>query len=215
VIADNLVKACGDEDIRFMTLTQRSFGASLTASLDKLIASFQRLRESFFWKTHVKGGAALIEVKRGSKSGQWHCHYHILSHGRFIDQRQLANAWLEASGDSFIVDIRYVRDKQKAVGYTCKYAASPLDPSCFENPLDLVECILALRGRRLCSTFGDWRGMELEHRDKDAGNWREVGPLDALIRRSETGDVAAVLWIQCLTGRRWAVDEERKASPAG
>lgn len=198
-IANHLVKMCGNLDIRFLTLGVRSFGLSLTDALDKLNTGFKRLRRSFLWETHVKGGAAFIEVKRGKNSGNWHCHLHILCHGRYLDQRELSNAWHLATGDSFIADIRLVHDLPKVAGYVTKYVAKPLDPSVFVDPLDLVECVLSLRGRRLCSTFGDWRGVELEEREWVATDWHSVGRLDDLLRLCEMGDsnaIGCVKWVR-------------------
>lgn len=187
-ISENLLKLMGQAECRHVVLTQKSYGRSLTSCIDSLVASFARLRKEPFWKWRVKGGAAMLELKRGKRSGEWHVHYHVICHGRYLDQKELADVWCKVTGGSRVVWVSSIPDNRKLASYATKYCAKPLDPSIFENRLDLAECISALHGRRLCNTFGDWRGTELEEKPDDGAGWIEVGPLDAILRLAEQRD---------------------------
>lgn len=212
-IGNNLARLMDGCRCRFVTLTRRSFGLDLRTTLDRLTDSFSRLRKTPFFRRHFKGGAAMIEVKRGKRSGDWHCHYHLIVVGDYLDQRELSNVWQTITGDSYICDIRRVDDNRKAAAYVAKYVSKPLDPSCFIQDLDLVECILALHGRRLCNTFGKWRGVELEERADDGEGWIEVGPLDAILRLAEQRDQMARGYTLLLRKEGWG--EGGRADPPG
>jgi len=102
--------------VRFLTLTLRSSPRTLAAAVDHLDKSFKRLRSSRIWSEHVKGGVAVLEVTWRADTRRWHPHLHVLVDGSFFPHSQLKSAWLEASGDSFIVDIRVVHDRAAAAG---------------------------------------------------------------------------------------------------
>lgn len=184
-ISENLLRLMGSSECRHVVLTQKSYGLTLKACIDSLVGSFARLRKEPFWKWRVKGGAAMLELKRGKRSGEWYVHYHVICHGRFLPQKELADVWCKVTGGSRVVWVNAIADNRKLASYATKYCAKPLDPSIFNNPLDLSECIDALHGRRLCNTFGDWRGTELEEKPDDGDGWIEVGSLDAILRLAE------------------------------
>ena len=210
-IAANTVKMMGDKTCRLVTFTQRAFGLDLRTCIDRLTESFTRLRKLRFWIRAVKGGAAFLEVKRGGRSGDWHVHLHVICHGSYLDQRELSHIWLDITGDSYIVDVRKVDDNAKAAAYVSKYVAKPLDASIFVRHLDVCECITALHGRRMCNTFGDWRGVELEDKPDDGEGWIEVGALDSILRLAEQGDPMARGYALLLRKSGWGED----AKPAG
>jgi len=187
VIGNNLRELCEGKSVRFVTLTLRSFGQSLRATLNRLMNAFVRLRESFTWKSGVKGGAYFVEVKRGRGGHGWHAHLHLITEGRWVDKNDLSRAWHAASLDSYVIDIRAIPDLGPVVSYVTKYVCKPLDATVFENPDHLDECISALHGRRLCGTFGTWRGTELEAERDGPSDWCDVGPLVSILRLRAAG----------------------------
>jgi len=60
------------------------------------------------------------------------------------------------TGDSYIVDVRRVRDGREAVRYVSKYAAKGFSVDGTTNVDRLSEAILALGSKRLVQCFGSW-----------------------------------------------------------
>jgi hypothetical protein len=142
---------------------------------------------------------AFCEVVWFPKTERWHPHLHILSDGRYIAKEALRKAWLKATGDSFIVDVRKVTSAERAAHYVTKYASKPHDASIWREPRRLDEAILAMKGRRLCLTYGTWRGVKLTE-VPEPGVWTPVAPLADLIRQARTGDPAATQILSRLHG---------------
>jgi hypothetical protein len=65
------------------------------------------------------------------------------------------------------------------------------------EPNRLDEAVLALKGKRLCLTFGKWRGLKLTER-VDAERWLNLGSLTEFIDRAEAGDQAAATILRAL-----------------
>lgn len=172
---------------RFMTLTIRSDGSSLDVLLARLRASFRRIRESEMWRKYVRGGIYAIETTYNKETGQWHPHVHLVWEGRFIAQRQLSAAWLQASGDSPIVDVRAIRSRKAIARYISKYVAKGV--ACVEWPEEAIaEYASAMHGARLVHTFGTLHGVRLKEPDRevlDDPERRTVG-LAYFLRRLRT-----------------------------
>ena len=107
------------------------------------------------------GGVHSIEAKRGSGSGLWHPHAHMvwLCHEE-PDQAKLSQEWKEWTGDSFIVDVRPFHDQQDVVsGFieVFKYALKFSELSFEDN----WEAFKQLSGKRLVDSFGLLRGVQV------------------------------------------------------
>jgi len=174
----------------------------LAAQITRLYTAFVNLRRHVLWRSHVTGGAAFCEIKRGN-DGMWHPHLHILVEGDYLAQRLLSQAWLCVTGDSSVVDIRACRNMEEVRKYVTKYVTKPIDHSIMLEPRYLDEAVFALKGRRLCMTFGSWRGIVLEpSQPPDDREWKAVGRLDALIAASERGDPHATAVMLLLRVRK-------------
>jgi hypothetical protein len=183
------------ETLRFGTLTLEASDEPLNSTLNHLLASYKRLRKSEIWMHSVDAAAAVVELTRGKKRDHWHVHIHFLACGRWMDVYALREAWREASGGSFIVHLRAVCSHKNGVGYLAKYATKGWDSSVLEDPDALIECITALRGRRLLVTSGEWYNRdELEDRPPFT-DWKHVGYLRTVYAESLAGKVWAV---ECL-----------------
>jgi len=176
IVAGNLRGQIGDRPHRFITLTLRANDESLQQRLNTLYASFRRLRRSPLWKRCVAGGAAFCEPCWSQRSQAWHVHLHIIADGRFIPQKELSDAWLVATGDSYIVDVRLIHNGDKAVEYVTKYACKPLTSETMRDVDRLQEAIVALRGRRLVLPFGAWYHVKLTAVSDDT-DWIAKAPL--------------------------------------
>lgn len=200
-IVDAVVNAKPNATLRFVTLTLKPSHASLSAQLDRLYDSFNKLRRRDFWKLYVTGGVAFVEVKIGKNSGLWHPHLHCLVEGDFIPQRDLSREWLEVTGDSSIVDVRRVENVGHAAAYTVKYGSKGCDSSVYNAPSRLDEFVTAIKGRRFALTFGTWRGIQLAEGHDDGAQWQNIGAIDSLVSRARAGDDDARHWLQLASGK--------------
>jgi hypothetical protein len=137
------------DSCRFVTLTLRHNDFPLETQIDRLIASFKQLRRRRDIAPKMLGGVWFLEVKLDKAGARWHPHLHIIVAGNFIDKRELARAWHEVTGDSFIVDIRTITDAKKQASYVAKYSTKPLDAGVLRHPDKLQAFMLAIKGRRL------------------------------------------------------------------
>lgn len=189
-----------------LTLAQSK--APLTEILDRLTKCLRALRNKPLWKKAVQGGVSIIENKIGEDGESWHCHFHIIAEAKFINQKALSALWHEITGDSYITDVRRVGALSGAISYITKYVTKAADHSILVSPRHLQEAITAYSGRRLVSTFGTWRGLQLsedpdeEFTSESAGDWRPIGPLDEFIRRAAAGSTEAISIMRRLTTRK-------------
>jgi len=190
VIAANVKTRIAGKPARFITLTLKSTTEPLAELLAKLTRDFTALRRSALWRKRVTGGVAFLEVKWFESTQRWHPHLHCLVQGRFIPRQDLSKLWHKITGTSMVVDIRIVEDERQCTHYICKYASKPLDRTVVVNPPRLDEAVLALKGKRLCMTFGTWRGYKLTEAP-ESGEWIQLGTLSEIITRAEHGNVEA------------------------
>ncbi len=187
IIAQNVLQHIAGKQSRFLTLTLHSTSEPLAQLLEKLTHDFTLLRRTKLWRNKVVGGVAFLEIKWSAKLQRWHPHLHCMLQGRYLPQRELSELWLQVTGTSRILDIRYVSDQAHVTHYITKYASKPLDHTVTMQPGKLDEAVNALKGKRLCLTFGTWRGLVLTE-PPDDGQWVNIGSLVELIDRAETGE---------------------------
>jgi Replication protein len=196
-----------DHDTRFVTLTLRASNTPLTDQVDRLYRSFSVLRRRTWWRENVVGGAAFCEVKVGKNSGLWHPHLHILVEGSYLNQKQLSREWYAVTGDSFIVDVRECSDPEGRARYVTKYVTKPASTEVFQATERLDEFLVAMKGRRLCFTFGTWRGVKLDPHEPVDGEWQSLGRLETVVNRALDGDAASQRWCEALLRRYPTLDQ--------
>jgi len=177
--------------LRFLTLTLRNTGQSLADSLARLVASFRKLRNRPYWKQHVTGGASFIECKWIAQSQNWHPHLHILTEGRFMEREKLKTEWYAVTGDSYVIDIRLIKDTARAAEYVAKYATKGYSSSVFHDQARLEEAVTALAGKRLMMCFGRWRGFVITDAENPE-HWEPVCPLSNIRELARAGSTWAL-----------------------
>lgn len=180
-----------DREIRLITLTLRKSDATLKADVDRLYRCFAKLRRRKTWTQSQTGGIYFCEIKRRRGDDGWHTHLHALSEGVWLDVKWLRREWHKITGDSFIVDIRECRSSADAARYAAKYASKGVHGSCYFDALVLREAMLAIKGRRLVSKYGNWADLDLKT-DEATGEWLTIDTLESLIRKCRTGDTNAL-----------------------
>lgn len=186
-LATNVLTALHDKPTRFMTLTLKQSSCTLAETLVRLYDCFRRLRARSYWLSHVKGGCAFLEMKWSAMNDAWNVHLHCIVHGSYFPARNLSKMWYKITGDSMIVDVRFVHDHARIGRYVTKYVSKPFNNT-FVNRSDLLdEVIVATRGKRLCITFGDWRGIRLTESPNDA-DWIALGTFHDVVSRALRGD---------------------------
>lgn len=107
------------------------------------------------------GGVYSIEVKRGSGSGEWHPHVHMIwLCDEPPDEQQLSVEWKHWTGDSHVVDVRPFCNDDDALGgflEVFKYALKFADLGEADN----WHAYETLRGKRLVDAFGLLRGVDV------------------------------------------------------
>lgn len=169
-----------NERLRFITLTLRHAGEDLSPMIDKLLRCFKQLRRTRGWKYAVRGGLAVVEVKRSKNGDRWHPHLHILCTGKYYPHNLLKQSWCGITKGSSVVDIRPVDNPAHAVGYIMKYLKKPNLYRYTNNENLLDETIVALSGRRLIQPFGEWRSCNL-NRTADTVEVEPICPLAEIL----------------------------------
>lgn len=211
----------GRENLSLITLTLKQGNQPLREILDRITRCFRALRNKPLWKKAVTGGVATIEAKIGTDGKAWNVHFHVVAEAKFLRQDKLAELWLSITGDSRVVDVRRVGAKSGAVQYITKYVTKSSDHSIVMSPTHLAEAIVAFTGRRLVSTFGTWRGVQLMEKHDEtevsqfAGEWRPIGPLDEFIRRAADGSAEALFIMRQLTPNRKLAQRPGQPPPGG
>ncbi len=180
--------------LSFITLTLAGAGEGLADKIDRLYKGFRALRVHPIWEK-CSGGVAFLEVKHSAKAGRWHPHLHLICESGYIDQGELSDAWKSITRDSFVVDIRRVKEQSQAAVYVTKYASKPLNSTFFSDSKLLDEAVVALKGRRLVFAFGTWfgEGLDLDsdslldEGEENEAEWENCMPLEVCIDQANGG----------------------------
>jgi len=145
----------------------------LTKSLSKLVQNRRRSltsknsRHATEWKK-IKGAVGSFEFTNKNKGKGWHPHVHIIAlveDGEMLDEATLQSEWLKITGDSHVVDVREIYDKNDPdnenpiSGFVevFKYALKFSDLSYQQQ----IHAALTLSKRRLLFSLGLFRGVKV------------------------------------------------------
>lgn len=211
-IAQGLYQHLQDKPHRAITLTLRSADAPLKERINRLYSAFNRLRTRKLWKKTVAGGISFLELKWSVPHQSWHTHLHILCHGKYIPIKQLSAEWLAITNDSYIVNVSLIREPKLAAQYVAKYASKGVNSRDISNNDKLAEAIQALRGRRLFTTFGDWRKLSLRPPTRNV-ELVAIAPLTELLGHAIDGDPAAIAIVDAIYRRSDPHDHPQTRPP--
>ncbi len=140
--------------LKMITLSMANC-SDVQKGIKQLVASFRRLRNRRLWKTHVDGGAFVIEVT--GRPGNWHPHIHAVVYSRFIPWKNLWRDWKQCSGGNAV----YITatSLEGAIKYITKYISKSAVPSHLWEELSIE-----LRRFRLFQRFGSWHNIALPSR---------------------------------------------------
>jgi len=195
--------------LRLLTLTIID-GRSLEEAYEHLRNSFGKMKRSKFWKSKVRGYVMAVEAKpMHLESGMhWHVHAHMVVLSGYIPndtntidpasgRTPLAQAWHDATGDSYIVDVSSVNTYKGAGGYVLKYVTKGSSADC--DPSELAELYDVMHGRRMLSSGGILHGQF----KKEANKLRHC---------DECGD-PIVYWVNDLLDRMCGTHKLRSKRP--
>lgn len=135
----------------------------------------------------VAGAVWSYEVKRGTGSGKWHPHLHMVAMAENPpDQSALSAEWHNITGDSFIVDVRPISQQDPVSGFceVFKYAVKFSE----QEPADTVHAWETLRGKRLLDSSGCFRGVVVpDDLTDDSSDLAGLPFMDLLYRFSKAG----------------------------
>lgn len=106
----------------------------------------------------IEGAVWSYEIKRGSGSGLWHPHLHMIALAENAPNAfELAKEWKNITGDSFIVHVTPIDQEDPISGFmeVFKYAVKFSD----QPPADTVHAWLTLATKRLLGSSGCFRGV--------------------------------------------------------
>jgi hypothetical protein len=147
-----------------VTLTVKD-GPDLAERFKHLFSSQHEL-----WKRKLRGRGSVLdgvagavwsyEIKRGSGSGMWHPHLHMIAlASEQPDAGELAKEWKAITLDSHVVDVRPISQADPASGFieVFKYAVKFSD----QAPADTVHAFMTLKGKRMIGSAGCFRNVEV------------------------------------------------------
>jgi hypothetical protein len=156
------VKPVSGYSWKLLTVALKSNDSGPREALKKATGAFAKL-----WRNVLKAplAGAFRSIEFGPLNGN--VHVHCLYYGPWVEKRRLSEAWKRYTGDSYIVDVRRVDDKQAdlagAIQEVTKYVTKMADVS----PPDLVDFWVAMRRRQMTQRYGVLRGMKSEREIED------------------------------------------------
>ncbi|KKL95119.1 hypothetical protein LCGC14_1857790 [marine sediment metagenome] len=159
---------------KMITLTLQHSDDPLKLQIKRIYDCFRKLRRRAYFQRLITGGVWFFQLKFNLTTGQWHPHIHCLVAGKFLPHTRLRNLWHEITGDSFVVDIRPVKDLDGCSNEVARYATSPADLTAVNLELAL-DIYYATKGRRICGSWGSARAIVLKPTPlEDTGEWTKV-----------------------------------------
>jgi hypothetical protein len=183
---------------KFMTFTIKHSSEPLREQITRLYKAYRLFRQHKFLRKKQRGGIWFFQLKRSEKTQQWHPHLHVIVDMDYVNKIDIQTEWELLTGDSFIVDIRAVKDAQKVANYVSRYCSKPCDLSDF-TPTDRNEVFNSLNGKRLCGRFGSGSACVFkQQRQPDFAKWEKICSwTDCVLNRPFETSLQAVIRCWC------------------
>jgi hypothetical protein len=153
----------------FLTLTIKNT-PTLDVGLAKIKKCFTQFKRNKPFKKHIKGYFGAFEYTFNPKTNDFHVHLHlIVLRGKFWNQSDISDAWRDVTGDSFVVDIREIKNTHKGVKEVCKYPMKPVDLMKMPDE-KFREVVEMKKGTRMFISGGCFYNVKLDDDADDADN---------------------------------------------
>jgi hypothetical protein len=179
---------------KFMTFTIKHSTEELPDQIKRLYKAYRLFRQHKLLKKKQRGGVWFFQLKRSEKSGEWHPHLHVVVDMDYINKVEIQDEWLMVTGDSFVVDIRAIKNPGKVVDYVARYCATPCNLAVFtERDQDTINN--TLHSRRLCGRFGSGNACRFKpEKPVDFAQWqRLITWSDCVLNRDYDTELRKVL----------------------
>lgn len=179
---------------KFMTFTIKHSTEPLVDQIRRLYNAYRLFRQHKFLRKKQRGGVWFFQLKRSKKTGEWHPHLHVVVDMDYVNKVEIQDDWFLTTGDSFIVDIRAVKNPKKVSDYVARYCACPCNLSDYSTD-DKLTIANTLNGKRLCGRFGTGASCKFKpERPIDFAKWeRVVNWSDCILNRIVDNRLASVL----------------------
>lgn len=191
-VAAKLLSLMTGKETWFTTLTLRRDDKPLEERRDRLLQSFAKLRRQKIWLKNCAAGAYCVQITRGEHGDHWHVHLHCIHTGNGLHKSGLSDAWLDTTGDSWVVDSEKVSNPERQARYVARYASKGCEEDVLLDPIALREAVATLGGSRMLGTFGKWRGVEFESDCEEQSEWRRLGRLRDIAKAAVEKEAWAV-----------------------
>lgn len=179
---------------KMITLTLMHTDDPLNIQINRLYDCFRKLRRRAYFQRLITGGVWFFQLKFNKTTEQWHPHVHCLVAGKFLPHNRLKELWHKITGDSYVVDIRPVKDLENASTEVARYATSPADITAV-NLQRALDIFYATKNRRICGSWGSAKGTTLAPTPQDDGEtWVKVADFFFVNVQKEYDGVAADFW---------------------
>ena len=180
----------------FITLTLKHSAAPLLFQLKSLTGAFRNFRFHKQIRAALSGGVWFLQITYNAARKEWHPHLHIAADCKYIAKRDLSEAWKKASGGSYIVDIKAIRDTSEVAKYVARYVSRParLQDLTIEQGCEMVS---SLQGKRTFGAFGSAKGINFRPPELDKRfRPRKLLPWSAMMNLASHLPIAALV-ISC------------------
>ena len=179
---------------KMLTFTLKHSDDELEFQVGRLYECFKKIRQRKYVKDVIDGGVWFFQLKLNLKTDQWHPHLHCLVGGKFISHSKIKDLWQKITGDSFVVDVRPVRDVESVSTEVARYATAPADITRM-TVKQSVDVYWATKSRKICGTWGNAKGMILRpSADDETADWSKVAEFEYINSRREFDSTAAEFW---------------------
>jgi hypothetical protein len=166
---------------KFLTFTLQHTPTRLDEQIDILYESFKQLRRLKMFKKATSSGVWFFQIVKSKTDGNWHPHLHVITYGNYIPHRELSREWQRITGHSFVVDIRAIKDADKASDYVARYASKTCNILKFSDD-ELNEIHDAISKHRVCGSWGTAKKAKLTLPPKmNRNDWQILGRFSTII----------------------------------
>lgn len=179
---------------KMITLTLCHSDDPLDVQIKRIYDCFQKLRRRAYFQRLITGGVWFFQLKFNTATQQWHPHIHCLVAGKFLPQARLKSLWHKITGDSYVVDIRPVKDVEACSTEVARYATSPADITAVSLERSL-EIFYATKHRRICGSWGSARKLTLRPTAlEDTGEWTKVADFFFINTKKDYDPTVLTFW---------------------